>query len=96
MLKLIYAGETVICLEHKTNVFRFGWLDRNQWSTGLGFDGLLQKACLVVGLSRLMDKPIAKSDHFTPIRYTPMRYTPIRYMPKRYTSMRYTRGDACP
>jgi hypothetical protein len=72
-----------------------------QWSTGLGFDGLLQKACPVVGLSRLMDKPIAKSDHFTPIRYTPMRYTPIRYMPKRYipkryTSIRYTRGDACP
>jgi hypothetical protein len=58
-----------------------------QWSTGLG-------------LSRLMDKPIAKSGHFTPIRYTPMWYTPIRYipkryMPKRYTSMRYTRGDAC-
>ena len=26
-----------------------------QWSTGLGFDGLLQKACLVVGLSRPMD-----------------------------------------
>jgi len=22
----------------------------HQWSTGLGFDGLLQKACLVVGL----------------------------------------------
>src|SRR2546430_1897873 len=32
----------------------------NQWSTGLGFDGLLQKACLVVGLSTPMDKPIAK------------------------------------
>jgi hypothetical protein len=31
-----------------------------QWSTGLGFDGLLQKACLVVGLSMPMDKPIAK------------------------------------
>jgi hypothetical protein len=27
---------------------------------GLGFDGLLQKACLVVGLSMPMDKPIAK------------------------------------
>jgi len=32
----------------------------SQWSTGLGFDGLLQKACLVVGLSMPVDKPIAK------------------------------------
>ena len=32
----------------------------HQWSTGLGFDGLLQKACLVVGLSMPVDKPIAK------------------------------------
>jgi hypothetical protein len=31
-----------------------------QWSTGLGFDGPTKKACLVVGLSRLMDKPVAK------------------------------------
>ena len=31
-----------------------------QWPTGLGFDGLLQKACLVVGLSLPVDKPIAK------------------------------------
>jgi hypothetical protein len=31
-----------------------------QWSTGLGFDGLLQKACLVVGLSMPVDKPIVK------------------------------------
>jgi hypothetical protein len=27
---------------------------------GLGFDGPLQKACLVVGLSMPVDKPIAK------------------------------------
>ena len=33
---------------------------QRQWSLGLGFDGLLQKACLVVGLSTPMDKPIAK------------------------------------
>jgi hypothetical protein len=31
-----------------------------QWSTGLGFDGPTKKACLVAGLSRLMDKPMAK------------------------------------
>jgi hypothetical protein len=30
MLKLIYAGETVVYLEHKTNVFRFRWLDLNR------------------------------------------------------------------
>jgi hypothetical protein len=33
---------------------------RKQWSTGLGFDGPTKKACPVVGLSRLMDKPVAK------------------------------------
>ena len=31
-----------------------------QWSTGLGFDGPTKKACPVLGLSRPMDKPIAK------------------------------------
>jgi hypothetical protein len=31
-----------------------------QWSTGLGFDRPTKKACLVAGLSRPMDKSIAK------------------------------------
>jgi hypothetical protein len=50
----------------KAEIIRSKYLKRpicarcSQWSTGLGFDGLLQKACPVVGLSRLMDKPIAK------------------------------------
>jgi hypothetical protein len=31
-----------------------------RWSTDLGFDGPTQKACPVAGLSRPMDKPVAK------------------------------------
>jgi hypothetical protein len=35
-----------------------------QWSLGLGFDGLLQKACPGLGLSMGLDKPITECGYY--------------------------------
>jgi hypothetical protein len=46
-----------IRLSGKENEYDY---QNDQWSTGLDFDRPTQKACPAVGLSRPMDKPVAK------------------------------------